>query len=236
MLTSMFAMAEARADRIEGGGEGSARRRSRRRRDDRARRRRSGARDVPEGLELYQSAQLDRAAMQFQNSMQMAPTFAPSRLFLGASLAEGNRHKEAGGAAAERVDQRRRTRRSRASPARNGSRRASRRWRSRRSSSPVQQPTPTRTRRSCWASPTCWAAGRPTRSPVLTPYLDANPTDTAALLAAIFGTYIRHLSAAAAGDAGRRSRRTWRSGRRPTRRTKGPMQPLVARGSSMCRS
>ena len=49
------------------------------------------------GLELYQAAQLDRAAMQFQNSMQMAPTFAPSRLFLGASLAEGNRHKEAAG-------------------------------------------------------------------------------------------------------------------------------------------
>ena len=49
------------------------------------------------GLELYQSAQLDRAAMQFQNSMQAAPTFAPSRLFLGASLAEANRHKEAAG-------------------------------------------------------------------------------------------------------------------------------------------
>ena len=49
------------------------------------------------GLELYQAAQLDRAAMQFQNSMQMAPTFTPSRLFLGASLAEGNRHKDAAG-------------------------------------------------------------------------------------------------------------------------------------------
>ena len=49
------------------------------------------------GLELYQSAQLDRAAMQFQSSMQMAPTFAPARLFLGAALAEGNRHKEAAG-------------------------------------------------------------------------------------------------------------------------------------------
>ena len=35
--------------------------------------------------------------MQFQNSMQMAPTFAPSRLYLGASLAEANRHKEAAG-------------------------------------------------------------------------------------------------------------------------------------------
>ena len=49
------------------------------------------------GLELYQQAQLDRAAMQFQNSMQMAPTFAPSRLYLGAALAEGNRHREAAG-------------------------------------------------------------------------------------------------------------------------------------------
>ena len=41
------------------------------------------------GLELYQAAQLDKAAMQFQNSMQMSPAFAPSRLYLGAALAEG---------------------------------------------------------------------------------------------------------------------------------------------------
>ncbi len=49
------------------------------------------------GLEFYQKAQLDRAATQFQSSMQMAPTFAPSRLFLGAALAEANRHREAAG-------------------------------------------------------------------------------------------------------------------------------------------
>ena len=49
------------------------------------------------GLEFYQKSQLDHAAMQFQSSMQMAPTFAPSRLFLGAALAEANRHREAAG-------------------------------------------------------------------------------------------------------------------------------------------
>src|ERR1051325_10983755 len=49
------------------------------------------------GLELYQASQLDKAAIQFNNSMQLAPTFAPSRLYLGAALAEGNRHKDAAG-------------------------------------------------------------------------------------------------------------------------------------------
>ena len=49
------------------------------------------------GLELLQQSQLDRAAMQFQSSMQIAPTFAPARLYLGATLASADRHKEAAG-------------------------------------------------------------------------------------------------------------------------------------------
>jgi hypothetical protein len=34
---------------------------------------------------------------QLQVSMQQAPTFAPARLYLGAALAQGNRHREAAG-------------------------------------------------------------------------------------------------------------------------------------------
>ena len=49
------------------------------------------------GLELLQQSQLDRAAVQFQSSMQIAPAFAPARLYLGATLASANRHKEAAG-------------------------------------------------------------------------------------------------------------------------------------------
>ena len=97
MLTSMFAIADARAagskaavKEARGGDLGAAAMTA------------LGEGDQVlatflKGLELYQSSQLDRAAMQFQNSMQMAPTFAPSRLYLGASLAEANRHKEAAG-------------------------------------------------------------------------------------------------------------------------------------------
>ena len=62
------------------------------------------------GLELYQAAQLDRAAMQFQNSMQMAPTFAPSRLFLGAVARGSQSPQGSGGPAAKRSRPRRRMR------------------------------------------------------------------------------------------------------------------------------
>ena len=59
---------------------------------------RPGARHIPEGPRAVPGgAARSGAAMQFQSSMQMAPTFAPSRLILGASLAEANRHREAAG-------------------------------------------------------------------------------------------------------------------------------------------
>ncbi|MCA1583674.1 MAG: hypothetical protein LC791_02490, partial [Acidobacteria bacterium] len=47
------------------------------------------------GLDLFAQVQSDRAAQQLQTSMQMAPSFAPARLYLGALLAEGRRYREA---------------------------------------------------------------------------------------------------------------------------------------------
>jgi len=70
--------------------------------------------------------------------------------------------------------------------------------------------------------------GRPTDAvPVLTPYLDANPTNQPALLAAIFGTYIRHLNAPqpATLAADRANVAKWS---KAYAATKGPMQPLIA--------
>ena len=153
------------------------------------------------GLEFYQKAELDRAAMQFQNSMQLAPTFAASRLFLGATLAE-ERHKEAAGLLQSAATQGAKSAKaagsanptSRASPARSGSRRANRSW-----------PFSARARRAV-AYPRCARAqaarGRlrarrpaPPMPSRRSRRLDANPTDQAALLGALFGTYIRHLNA-----------------------------------------
>ena len=47
------------------------------------------------GLDLFAQGQNDRAIQQLQIAMQGAPTFAPTRLYLGAALAEVQRHREA---------------------------------------------------------------------------------------------------------------------------------------------
>ena len=61
---------------------------------------------------------------------------------------------------------------------------------------------------------------------MLTSYLEANPTDSAALLAAIFGTYSRHLGGpqAATLAADKANIAKWS---KAYASTKGPMQPLV---------
>ena len=148
------------------------------------------------GLELYQAAQLDRAAMQFQNSMQMAPTFAPSRLFLGASLAEGNRHKDAAGPAAKRSSSLSQPPAG-ASPNAAIARIAGEEWI--KAGQPalaitplelaVQQPNAdARSKKLLGIAYVLGGRGGDAVT-VLTSYLETNPTDSAALLAAIFGTY-----------------------------------------------
>ena len=178
------------------------------------------------GLELYQKAQLDRAAMQFQSSIQMAPTFAPSRLFLGAALAETNRHREAAGLLQSAAT---------APPNAAIARLAGEEWL--KAGQPqlaitplelaVQQPgAEPRTRQLLGIA---YVLGGRTSDAVatLTPYLETNPGDQPALLAALFGTYLRHLQAPqpATLAADRANMATWA---KAYAATKGPMQPLVA--------
>jgi VWFA-related protein len=47
------------------------------------------------GVDFFAQGNDDRAMQQLQVAMQQAPTFAPTRLYLGALLAQGNRHREA---------------------------------------------------------------------------------------------------------------------------------------------
>jgi VWFA-related protein len=47
------------------------------------------------GVDFFAQGQNDRALQQLQVSMQQAPGFAPTRLYLGATLSQGNRHREA---------------------------------------------------------------------------------------------------------------------------------------------
>jgi len=178
------------------------------------------------GLELYQASQLDRAAMQFQNSMQMAPTFAPSRLFLGASLAEANRHKEAAGLLQSA---------STTPPNAAVARIAGEEWI--KAGQPalaitpleiaVQQPNADARSKKLLGIAYVLGGRSADAVTVLTSYLDTNPSDSAALLAAIFGTYSRHLGGpqAASLAADKLNIAKWN---KAYASTKGPMQPLVS--------
>lgn len=144
------------------------------------------------GLELYQAAELDRAAMQFTNSMQMAPAFTPSRLFLGAALAEGNRHKDAAGLLQSAAA-------SNASVARLAGEEWLKAGQPALAITPLElaaQPPNADARARKLLGFAYVLGGRPTdAATVLSPYLEGNPTDAAALLAAIYSTYQRHLAA-----------------------------------------
>ena len=187
------------------------------------------------GLELYQSAQLDKAAMQFQNSMQMAPTFTPSRLFLGAALAEGNRHKDAAGLIQSAAASFSAPPAGTTPPSMTVARIAGEEWL--KAGQPLLAITPLelavqepgadpRSRKLLGVAYVL--GGRPGDAvTMLTAYLDANPTDPAALLAAIYSTYIRHLNApqAASLTVDRANLAKWS---KAYVAAKGPMQMLVA--------
>jgi VWFA-related protein len=177
------------------------------------------------GLELLQSSQLDKAAVQFQSAMQIAPTFTPARLYLGAALAEANRHKDAAGLIQSAAS----------SPANaSAARLAGEEWL--KAGQPalaipplelaMQQPgVDARTRKLMGIAYVL--GGRPADAvPVLTPYLEANPADQSAQLAAIFGTYIRHLNAPqpATLAADKANVAKWS---KAYTASKGGMQPLV---------
>jgi VWFA-related protein len=59
-----------------------------------------GAGDQPaaafiRGVEFFSQGNMERATQQFQIAMQQAPSLTPARLYLGVSLAQSNRHREA---------------------------------------------------------------------------------------------------------------------------------------------
>jgi hypothetical protein len=178
------------------------------------------------GLELYQLAQLEKAAVQFTNAMQLAPTFAPSRLYLGATLAEANRHKDAAGLLQSA---------STSPPNAAIARIAGEEWI--KAGQPVLAITPLELAAQ---QPNADAkskkllgiayvlGGRPADAvPVLASYLDAHPSDGAALLSAMYGTYCRHL-AAPQPDTLAADRANMAKWSKAYAATKGPMQPLVA--------
>lgn len=179
------------------------------------------------GLELLQQSQLDRAAMQFQSAMQIAPSFAPARLYLGAALASGDRHREAAGLIQSGSPE--------SAPQAAVGRMAGEEWlkagQPANAIAPLEQAlklanADARTRQLLGVAYVL--GGRPTEAvAVLTPYLAANPTNQPALLAAIFGTYIRHLNTPRPATlvADKANVATWS---RAYTASKGPMQPLVA--------
>ncbi|MFA5908379.1 MAG: VWA domain-containing protein [Vicinamibacterales bacterium] len=178
------------------------------------------------GLELYQLSQLEKAAVQFQSAMQIAPTFTPARLYLGAALADANRHKEAAGLIQSAAT-------SPASPA--AARLAGEEWL--KAGQPELAITPlefamrqpgvdARTRKLMGI--VYVLGGRPADAvAVLTPYLETNPTDQPAQLAAIFGTYMRHLDAPQPATLAADQANVVKWSKAYTA-SKGAMQPLVA--------
>ena len=180
------------------------------------------------GLDLLGQAQVDRAAVQFQTSMQLAPAFVPARLYLGAAMADGNRHKEAagllqsagaGGTAFQTTAL---------------SRLTGEEWMKAGQPALAIRPleealqlsaTDPRTRKLLGVAHVL--GNRPADAvPVLTPYLEQNPTDQTALLAGIYATYARHVgepkrdSLAADRD---RAATWWKA----YAASGGPLQPLV---------
>jgi len=235
MLTSMFAMADGRAagskaaiKEARGGDLGGAAMTALAENDQ-------ALATFLKGLELYQTAQLDKAAMQFQNSMQMAPTFTPSRLYLGAALAEGNRHKEAAGLIQSAAASFNPPPAGPVSPGAAIARLAGEEWL--KAMQPllaiqplefaVQQPNADARSKKLLGIAYVLAGRSADSVPLFASYLDTNPADGAALLGALFGTYNRHLAAAqpATLPADRANMAKWS---KAYTATKGPMQPLVA--------
>jgi hypothetical protein len=233
MITSMFAIAESRpagskaAMKEARGGDLGAAAMTALGENDQA------LASFLKGLELYQSAQLERAAMQFQSSMQMAPTFAPARLLLGASLAEANRHKEAAGllqSAAVSLSPPPAGATSNAAIARIAGEEWIKAGQPALAITPLelaaQQPNAEARSKKTLGIAYVLGGRSADAVTVLTSYLETNPADSAALLGAIFGTYSRHLNgpqpATLAADKSNIAK--WM---KAYTAAKGPMQPLV---------
>jgi predicted Zn-dependent protease len=178
------------------------------------------------GLDLLGQGQHDRAAVQFQSAMQQAPQFMPPRMYLGVTLADVKRHRDAAGLLQGAVTD--------AMPP-TLARAAGEEWL--RAGEPALAIAPLE---KAAAQP--GADARTTRTlglayvlgsrpadavPVLTSYLSQQPSDQAALVAAVYSVYARHTPVAdpATLAADRANAVKWA---KAYASTKGPLQPLVA--------
>jgi tetratricopeptide (TPR) repeat protein len=144
------------------------------------------------GVDFFGQGQMDRATQQLQVAMQQAPTFAPARLYLGAALAHNNRHREAasllqsvpsdvaGTAPVGRMTG--------LSWLRAGDATLAIAALEKVGSDPSADSATTRTLALAYV-----AGNRPAEAvPLLVRYLETNPKDQEALLAAIYATYSSH--------------------------------------------
>lgn len=143
------------------------------------------------GVDFFAQGQLDRAVQQLQIAMQQAPTFAPTRLYLGAALAQGNRHREAASllqsVGSDLAD---------VGPI---ARMAATSWlRAGDAQNAVASLEQANTRGDASVGRTLalayLAANRPGDAvPLLARHLEANPKDQEALVAALYATYATHM-------------------------------------------
>jgi VWFA-related protein len=177
------------------------------------------------GIDFFAQGQNDRAIQQFTVAMQQAPTLTPARLFLGAALAQANRHREAAsllqsvpadlaGAAVPQLAGVSWLKSGEIAMAIDALEKAQ----------AGSAPDPETAR---WLALAYIVGNRPPDAlPLLTTYLRAKPTDQAALLAGLYAIYARHSPApqGATLAADIALAHTWA---KAYAATKGKQQPIV---------
>ncbi|MEW6322037.1 MAG: VWA domain-containing protein [Acidobacteriota bacterium] len=142
------------------------------------------------GLDWYVQGQRERAAQQFQTAMQLAPAFAPARLFLGLSMVDSGRFRE-GAALLQSVP-------ARAAPW--AGRVAGEAWLQagmpEMAVEPFQRAADAGDAAVVRALALAYvAANRQNEAlPLLVKHLSAEPADEAALVAGVYALYSRHLA------------------------------------------
>jgi VWFA-related protein len=179
------------------------------------------------GLDLLRQSQIDRAAMQFQTAVQLMPTFAPARAYFGLALAGANRHNEAAsllqgalgwsaaGASLPRL--------------------AGETWMKAGQPGLAIEPLEQAAKLDAADDRTRKLLGlayvlgnRPGEGAgLLAPYLERNPADQAALVAAVYATYARHVPSPARDTLGADRDRVARWATAYAK-SGGPLQPLVS--------
>jgi VWFA-related protein len=177
------------------------------------------------GLDLLGQGQHDRAAAQFQSAMQQAPQFTPARLYLGVTLADARRHKDAAGLLHGAI-----TGALPSSVARAAGEEWIRAGQPALAIEPLRQAAaqPNADARTKKALGIALVLGQRAGEAVgpLTAYLAQQPADQAVLVAGVYAVYTKHLNGADAATLAtdRGNAATWA---KAYASTKGPMRPLV---------